>query len=312
MTPRDGVEGAQRADDAASLESVGAVGVDARGVAIIEESKALTFARSRCNPRERRTCELYVQYGNKVKAWREVYAPAGRPKPEYDYRHACDVLNSDHASQYILELEREASRHMVIDYSLVLRHDLELVKAAGHEADLSRRVWECCRDCHGINHKYQWRDENEYLNAYAAAIDAHAAKQAVTSTHLELKTPSDEGGYGFDPHNEPSFDCRSCDGHGVQRTIISDTSRMSRHAKAMYRGIKETKNGIEVLTHDIDKAKERLGRAVGAFGDDASSVARGAAAGAAAGVAAAAALAAKVATMTEEEMRQGYLQLTTG
>lgn len=272
----------------------------------------LDLARARCNQREQRVCELFVQYGNKVKAWREVYTPIGRPKPEHDYRHAIDVLNSDRCMQYVLELERDASNKTVIDYSLVLRHDLALVAAAGHEADLSRRVWECCRYCHGINHKYQWRDENEYLTAYAGAIDAHAAKQAVTSTHLELRTPSDEGGYGFDQHYEPSFDCPGCDGHGVQRTIISDTSSMTNHARAMYRGIKETKNGVEVLTHDIDKAKERLGRAVGAFGDDAASVARGATAGAVAGVAAAQALASRVKTMTEEEMRQAYLQLTTG
>jgi len=217
-------------------------------------------------------------------------------------------LNSQRCTVYLRELRSESAAATIIDVSILLAQDRAIVEAHEHMTDLVSRVWLCCRYCYGIKHAYQWRDENEYLTAYAAALQAHADKTAKGAV-VELMTPSDEGGYGFDSQDEPAFDCPKCDGHGEQRTLIASTATMSEHARTLYKGIKETKNGIEVLTHDYDKAKERLYRAAAAFGDDAASVARGAAAGAAAGAATAAALAKRVETMNEDEVRKAYLQM---
>jgi phage terminase small subunit len=268
----------------------------------------LQLAHDALNERERVCCDLYMRYGNKVKAWREAYAAPGRLKPERDYRYACEVLNNPRCTVYLRELRSEAAAATVIDVSILLAQDRAIVDAHEHMTDLVSRIWVCCRYCYGIGHAYQWRDENEYLTAYAAAVQSHADKVKL-GVALELVTPTDEGGYGFDQQDEPAFDCPKCDGHGEQRTLIASTATMSDHARVLYKGIKETKNGIEVLTHDYDKAKDRLYRAAGAFGDDAASVARGAASGAVAGVAAAAALAKRVESLTEDDVRKGYLQL---
>jgi phage terminase small subunit len=211
--------------------------------------------------------------------------------------------------RYVQELKLEAARAAVVEVSELLAYDLALVQAfETHGNEIAQHVLECCRYCHGSEHRWQWVDLNEYLKALdTAEADNDARRERKQNTKA---LPTDDGGYGFMRTRDPHVECPQCEGRGVPQVYFADTSKLVGPAALLVKGVKQGANGqLEVLLHDVDKAKERLLKAAGAFGDDAASVARGAAAGAAAGVAAAHQLAHRIDTMTEDEARKAYLTL---
>jgi phage terminase small subunit len=254
--------------------------------------------------RERKAAELFVLYRSKIRAYREAFDVQAVCRP-VDYNNACNVFSKPAVLAYVRELTSAAAQAVSIDVQALLEADRAIVEAANHAEMITRHEWHNCRWCNGIDHAHQWIDENEYATALAAWMDVCAATPPDKRSPPQ---PTDDGGYGFVSSADPNVQCPRCEGRGVQHTIIADTDKLG-PAAPLYRGMKVTKNGIEVLLHDVDKAKDRLYRATGAYGDDAASVARGAAAGAAAGASAAAALAAKVSTMTADEARKAYLGL---
>jgi len=109
-----------------------------------------------------------------------------------------------------------------------------------------------CRYCYGAGHRYQRttgeleRDRRE-----------HEAKSG--------NEFDEQGGAGFDPRREPHADCPECFGVGSGRTIVNDTRKLSPAAAALYAGVKQTKDGIEVRMHDKGAAIERLFRHLGLY-----------------------------------------------
>lgn len=222
------------------------------------------------------------------------------------------MLNTPHVERFINELLGEAAREAVVDVAEILASDLALVRAYDRHADeITQHVTESCRHCHGIEHKYQWRDLDEYLAALDAAEQDNAARRERKLAPKLL--PKDDGGYGFNRSREPHIACPKCEGRGVPAVYFADTTKLTGGARRLVKGVKQGANGqLEILMHDVDKAKERLLKASGAFGDDAASVARAAAAGSAAGAAAAAASAAvaqKVGALSGDDLRRAYLGL---
>lgn len=273
--------------------------IDRAGVALAKHARPIT-------EKERRCAELFVLYNSQIRAYREAYEVHTGESRTADYNHACHILHRPHVLAYIRELRSANARAVGIDVQALIASDRAIVEAADHARSITWHEWHACRWCNGVAHAYQWRDPNEFAEATARWFEATAVQEA-----REIKPapmPDDSGGYGFTNGAEPSITCPQCEGRGVQHTLVADTDKLGA-AAPLYKGMKVTKNGIEVLLHDVDKAKDRLYRATGSYGDDAASVARGAAAGAAAGGAAAAALATQVANMSADEARKAYLTL---
>lgn len=266
--------------------------------------RALLSHLRECDPVERKFAELFTLYRNKTRAYRETTGDTNQ-----NYRSvaamACQMFARPWVERYARELEIEAAKAVGVDREALIARDLAILNGYAHASDLMRIERQCCRRCYGKGHKYQYRDDDEYYLHVATTVDENATRSA------PLPLPSDEGGYGFNPHREPHIACPNCEGNGVQVTYFADTNSLEGPAAVLFKGVKETKNGIEILTHDADKAAERLYRATGMYGDDAASAAKGAAAGAAIGAAAAQHLAEKVKTMTTEEKRKAYLQLVS-
>ncbi len=115
----------------------------------------------------------------------------------------------------------------------------------------------CCRHCWGEGFKRQ-RTVGE-MNA------------DMEQWRKEGKNPADfdqEGGIGYNPHRPPHPDCPDCVGEGHARTVIKDTRQLSPAAAALYAGAKETKYGIEVLSHSKMDAVEKLAKHVGLYEKD--------------------------------------------
>lgn len=220
---------------------------------------------------------------------------------------AWEVANRPHVLQRVRAFEAAAAAAVVIDYAAILDHDRQVVEGHKHADEITQHIWQCCRYCHGKEHKYQWIDYPEYLAALTAAEDKNEERRARKLGELPL--PDDEGGYGYLPGNDPNILCPHCEGRGRAVTVIADTTKLEGPARVIVKGVKVTSSGTEVVFHDIDKAKDRLLRAAGLFKDDAASVARGAAAGAAAGATAAIAAAKAASEMTTEQAQRLYLEL---
>lgn len=251
---------------------------------------------------------VFAECSNATHAYRETHITQGMSYAAV--RQAAQRMAAKPSVQKFLhELMAEAARDAVVEVAELLADDLGIVRAArfhGHE--LAQHVIESCRYCHGIGHKFQWVDLDEYLVALAAAEDDNDGRRERKLATRPL--PSDDGGYGFVRAEAPSVTCPKCEGRGKPETYFADTERLSGPALRLVRGVKQGSSGqLELLTYDVDKAKDRLYRARGAFGDDAASVARGAAMGAAAGAAAAGQLAKRIDEMTEDEARKAYLTL---
>lgn len=215
-------------------------------------------------------------------------------------QHAVDVLFS------------EAAHSAGVDVQALIESDRAIVRAyEQHIGELMSHVIEPCRYCNGTEHAYQWVD----LEEWCAALDAAELvnEDRIARKQRPKPLPDDRGGYGFSRNAEPNITCPKCEGRGHSATYFADTRKLSGPAALLFRGIEHKADGsFKMLVADYDKAKERLMRATGSYGDDAASVARGAAAGAAAGAGAAQALAARVGDMTEDDARKAYLALVQG
>jgi phage terminase small subunit len=114
-----------------------------------------------------------------------------------------------------------------------------------------------CRYCYGIDGAYQW-DDASYLKALRD-------QEKLSEKDREL--PDITGGFGYDPRREPNPACVPCAGNGVQRVVPKDTANLSPQALMLYGGVKQTRNGIEIIVADRMKALENAARIIGAFKD---------------------------------------------
>lgn len=119
----------------------------------------------------------------------------------------------------------------------------------------------CCRHCWGEGHRYQ-RTAGEMERARAD----HAAVQERNEAAGRLVVAFDEqGGIGFDARREPNVDCPECFGRGVGHTQVNDTRSLGPAAAALYAGVKQTREGIEVKLHSKLDALEKLARHLGLY-----------------------------------------------
>ncbi|MNV48266.1 Terminase small subunit [compost metagenome] len=152
-----------------------------------------------------------------------------------------------------------------ITAEMVMQRWWDIATANPNELIHTRRL--ACRHCHGIDHQYQWLDEAEYAQAIKLALDHAEAEAKKQDRSVEAVLPSEEGGYGYDRLADPHPGCPKCRGEGHLDLHIEDTRRLQGGAKLLYAGIKENKNGIEVVMHDQMKALENVARHLGMFKD---------------------------------------------
>lgn len=126
----------------------------------------------------------------------------------------------------------------------------------------------CCRHCWGIGHAYQWKNERELaiaINSHARAIAA--AKKAKAPADAWPAPPDESGGLGFDPRRDPHRECPECFGEGVQHEVIADTRKLPAAVRALYTGLKRTKEGFEIKTQSKDRVLELMFRHHGLLND---------------------------------------------
>lgn len=167
--------------------------------------------------------------------------------------NASRLLSNAKVQVYIQDRMAAREQRTEITQDMVLQRWWAIANADPNELIYHRRV--CCRYCFGLEHAYQWVDEEEYELAVEAA------------RKMEKSIPINDGGYGFDRTLRPHPKCPQCHGEGFGDVQASDTRDLNGTAKLLYAGIKQTQAGIEIKMRDQDKALENVARHLGMFKD---------------------------------------------
>lgn len=192
---------------------------------------------------------------SQMAAYRQVYNIDPDQPSSMVWRHASRLAAAPMVSRRIRQLKEEAARQTIISAAQLLKDFVDIANADPNE--LIRMHVDCCRNCHGIDFGYEYSSEMEY------------AKACDDACRLQLAMPNC-GGVAFRPDRDPNPACPCCYGRGVSTPVVGDTRKLSPGARKLYKGIKVTKNGVEVLMHDQHAAREAIGRMLGAFRQDGS------------------------------------------
>lgn len=122
--------------------------------------------------------------------------------------------------------------------------------AEGNPADLMQMRRHCCRHCHGIAHLYQWTPAEYALEVEAAFRDGRTPKDGLGGTDYNRKLP---------PHPE----CPECHGEGVSSAYFEDTRTVKGPSRRLFKGVKQTQHGLEVLTIDQADALKNIATYLG-------------------------------------------------
>jgi phage terminase small subunit len=200
----------------------------------------------------------FVQSRNPEEAYRLAFVVDKTTTASMVLSEAEKLLRDPDVRREVQELRDTAAAQTLVSIRDLLQdwHDI----ATADPNELVSVVADCCRFCHGIDHKYQWADIAEWAKGCDAALAA------------KMNPPSDEGGYGYDAGAEPAPSCPACFGRGYTHVVVHDTRRLSPRARKLYKSAKETKNGIEVSMHDQQAARESLAKVLGAFKVDGSTL----------------------------------------
>jgi phage terminase small subunit len=147
---------------------------------------------------------------------------------------------------------RQADRLLRVEVSQddVIRVLVDMLAADANELVEHRR--HCCRFCWGEGFRYQYTANEMEKNQEAWLAD----------------TAFDEkGGIGYDERKDPNPKCPECFGDGVSKTIVKDTRKLSPSARALYAGIKQTKDGLEVKMQSKEGYIQLLMRHAGMLND---------------------------------------------
>lgn len=172
---------------------------------------------------------------------------------------ASRLLSQDKIKKGLIAARERLQQASGVTAVKVLQQWWQIATADPNEIMQLRRG--CCRHCHGIDHAFQWRNEDEFNKALEKA-QADADPEAGPRN-----LPTNEGGYGFEPGEPPHPDCPECDGDGRSKVHIADTRHLTGSARRLYAGIKQTQHGIEVKTRDQDAALQSIARHLGMFND---------------------------------------------
>lgn len=135
-----------------------------------------------------------------------------------------------------------------IDQDKIIRRLWGVAFADANELIQYRRT--CCRHCYGEFHRYQ-RTAGE-MEADEIEHRAFLIKAQTEGIKLEEKDKifDTKGGIGYDPRKDPAEDCPECFGEGIGRIHVCDTRKLEGGNRDIYAGVKQTKDGLQILMHD--------------------------------------------------------------
>ena len=206
-----------------------------------------------CTPKQDAFAQVWASTGNQSAAYRKTYAVSDSTLPQTVWSAAARIAAIPCVRKRFEEYRQQLVLETICSAREALQWQLDI--ATANPNDIAYVAKRACRCCYGVEHRYQWIDDDEYFKACVTAIDE------------QKETPSDAGGYGYTRAKEPNPVCPRCIGLGVTENVINDTRNLTGKALKLFKGI-DIKNGELVVTlHDQAKAWENVCRILGAFND---------------------------------------------
>lgn len=204
------------------------------------------------SPRELHFAVRYANHGNAALAAREAgYRSSNSRYTGHELRHRPRIAAK------INELRAAIVKEVQPTVQDVLRNLAAIVAADPNDLVEHRRT--CCRYCHSFGCGYK----RTRVEMERARREHERASVAAAKRDEAIEPFDEEGGDGYDPTEYPDPNCEQCFGEGVTTVVVKDTRTLTPEARALYAGIKQTKNGIEVLMHDKGKAVEMIAKHLG-------------------------------------------------
>jgi phage terminase small subunit len=202
--------------------------------------------------------ELFAQELAQGRSQAEAYQLAGYRGGE---TNACRLASNDKVSARISELQKAAADRVELSVGGVL---MELWKiATADPGELVEYQVGACRHCWGKGFRHQ-ETRNERDQRHGQWLrDQWAA--AGTPNEVNFEHFDELGGVGFNPTVAPNPKCPECFGRGEGSAVFKDTRKASPAARALYGGVKVTKDGQEVRMHDKVGALTKVGQHLGMF-----------------------------------------------
>ncbi len=145
-----------------------------------------------------------------------------------------------------------------------MRRLLRIAEADPNDLVQYRRT--CCRHCWGVGFGYQ-RTQREMDRDRAQHEADEERRQRDDGDAHKPRAFSTAGGIGYRANREPNAECPECFGEGIGDVFVKDTRLLAAEPRALYAGVKRTKDGIEIKTHDKRAVLELIGRHLGMFKD---------------------------------------------
>ncbi len=195
---------------------------------------------------------------NQADAYREAYPRSRKWKDASVYAQASALMADSKVSIRVHELKTAISERAEVKAADVLREAYNILLADPRE--LVGYIVHCCRHCYGEDHRYQ-------RTTFEFEADKRQHEAAVSKG--ESQGDFDQmGGVGYDERLVPNQSCPVCFGRGVGRVVIADTRNVSKQAAALYAGVKQTKDGLEVKLHSKVDVMDKLFRHFGLYEAD--------------------------------------------
>ena len=188
-------------------------------------------------PKMIRFIEEYMSLGNASEAYRRAYDP--HEAAVSVGQRAYDLLKKPEMAAKISELKNEAFERTTKTREDLLRYWWDRATYDPNEIVALSNV--PCRHCYGEGFRYQWRLPD---------FEEECRKAEAVFAPL----PDIAGGFGYTTKRPPNPDCPKCDGDGLPRQELRDTLKLSAAARAGLDGVKQTKDGIQLILADRAQA----------------------------------------------------------
>lgn len=171
---------------------------------------------------------------------------------------ASQLLSDPKIIQAIADRKRLLAEGVLSEFSVdakrVISEWAQIALADGSQITQVRRL--NCRHCWGFRFHYQYTDA-EYAKESAQEFEDAAFEKR--NTELDRFC----GGGGFRKTRDPNPDCPECAGEGIEDVYIADFRKLPPALRKLIVGVKQTRNGLEVITRDQDGALRNLAQYLG-------------------------------------------------
>lgn len=214
-------------------------------------------------PSREKFATLIAKGETQTDAFLAAFPQARRWAKSTVYSKASTLAAEAKVRERISELMAAAAKANEADVAMVLKEYLTRLRADPRE--LTEVRVSACRHCWGRGHRRQFTD-GELDDARVRHEELRVA--CIAAGKDDPGEFDERGGGGYSRALKPNPECPTCGGDGEARVKLRDSSTYSEGAIALFGGVKETKEGIEVKLADRDHALMQVARHVNFFEQD--------------------------------------------